>query len=438
MGRWRALGARTKAAHAARADARAGARPRAWSRSAAATGALLLELAQAWPAGDASTASSSPRRRSRSPAGAASRAPGRLEAYDGERVPAEDGAYDLAVLSHVLEHVPDPAPLLREAARVAARVLVEVPLEDNRSGRAAAPSGPRPRGSATCTRSSRDDVRALVAAAGPEGRSASSATRSPRPPRVLRRGRRRRGRKRGAEVGRAQRPCGRSRPKGGEKFFTVHYAVADGTVPPKWDLRPRTRRGDRQDCPRRQETAATRSLLLASPSPPSPPRPPRHPDRPRPGHEPERRRRPRRHRAHPLPARAPGRRQYCRLPRGAVACDVRTRAAADRDRRRARRPGSCGATSDGVLIRSTPRPTNHAVARVSRPTAAPASCPRGRERRRGRPRRDARRSPPTGSPCSRGTPVSRARHGILLAARAFGAPDLAVHVPPGRLRTRRR
>ena len=57
----------------------------------------------------------------------------RIEAYDGEHVPAADGAYDLAVLSHVLEHVDDPAPLLREAARVAPAVLVEVPLEANRS-----------------------------------------------------------------------------------------------------------------------------------------------------------------------------------------------------------------------------------------------------------------------------------------------------------------
>ena len=60
---------------------------------------------------------------------------GRLEAFDGAHVPAADGAYELAVLSHVLDRVPDPLPLLREAARVARRVLVEVPLEDNLSGR---------------------------------------------------------------------------------------------------------------------------------------------------------------------------------------------------------------------------------------------------------------------------------------------------------------
>jgi SAM-dependent methyltransferase len=59
----------------------------------------------------------------------------RIEAFDGADVPAEDGAYDLAVLSHVLEHVPEPMALLREAARVAPAVLIEVPLEDNRSAR---------------------------------------------------------------------------------------------------------------------------------------------------------------------------------------------------------------------------------------------------------------------------------------------------------------
>ena len=59
----------------------------------------------------------------------------RVEAFDGAHVPAADGAYDLAILSHVLEHVPDPLPLLKEAARIAPNVLVEVPLEDNRSAK---------------------------------------------------------------------------------------------------------------------------------------------------------------------------------------------------------------------------------------------------------------------------------------------------------------
>ena len=52
------------------------------------------------------------------------------EVFDGARLPAADGAYDLAVLSHVVEHLEHPRGLIREAARVARRVFIEVPLED--------------------------------------------------------------------------------------------------------------------------------------------------------------------------------------------------------------------------------------------------------------------------------------------------------------------
>lgn len=59
----------------------------------------------------------------------------RIETFDGLEIPADDGAYDLALLSHVIEHVPNYVPLVAEAARVAHEILIEVPLEDNRSAR---------------------------------------------------------------------------------------------------------------------------------------------------------------------------------------------------------------------------------------------------------------------------------------------------------------
>jgi SAM-dependent methyltransferase len=58
-----------------------------------------------------------------------------VELFDGLRIPAADGAYDLGILSHVLEHVPEPLPLLQEAARVCRSLIVEVPLEANLSAR---------------------------------------------------------------------------------------------------------------------------------------------------------------------------------------------------------------------------------------------------------------------------------------------------------------
>jgi SAM-dependent methyltransferase len=50
--------------------------------------------------------------------------------FDGYNVPYEDGRFDLAILSHVVEHVEHPRQLIYEASRVARRVFIEVPLED--------------------------------------------------------------------------------------------------------------------------------------------------------------------------------------------------------------------------------------------------------------------------------------------------------------------
>jgi ubiquinone/menaquinone biosynthesis C-methylase UbiE len=52
--------------------------------------------------------------------------------FDGYTVPYPDAAFDVAILSHVVEHVEHPRLLLNEAARVADLVFVEVPLEHNR------------------------------------------------------------------------------------------------------------------------------------------------------------------------------------------------------------------------------------------------------------------------------------------------------------------
>jgi SAM-dependent methyltransferase len=51
--------------------------------------------------------------------------------FDGIRLPVDEHAYDLAILSHVVEHVEEPRTLIREAARVARWLVVEVPLERN-------------------------------------------------------------------------------------------------------------------------------------------------------------------------------------------------------------------------------------------------------------------------------------------------------------------
>lgn len=44
-------------------------------------------------------------------------------------LPFRNSAFDVAILSHVLEHLHDPIPAVREASRVAQFVVVEVPTE---------------------------------------------------------------------------------------------------------------------------------------------------------------------------------------------------------------------------------------------------------------------------------------------------------------------
>jgi SAM-dependent methyltransferase len=131
-GAWRAHGARLKAGHAVALCSRAGLQPESLVEIGCGDGALLDELGKRGLAraldGFELSAPAAELARKRAIPGA-----GRIEAYDGAHVPAADGAYDLAVLSHVVEHVPDPPALLAEASRVARWVLVEVPLEANRS-----------------------------------------------------------------------------------------------------------------------------------------------------------------------------------------------------------------------------------------------------------------------------------------------------------------
>ncbi len=132
--RWRALGAVGKADHVLTLCARAGLRPHSTLEIGCGDGALLSELHARDFGGrlsgveitEAAVAIAHDR------SGIDS-----VELYDGTRLPAADGGYELGILSHVLEHVPDPSALLAEAARACGAVLMEVPLEANLSARRA-------------------------------------------------------------------------------------------------------------------------------------------------------------------------------------------------------------------------------------------------------------------------------------------------------------
>jgi len=126
--RWRALSARGKADHVVALHP---ASPAVVCEVGCGDGALLAELAGRGYGREHVGYEVSPE----AARIAAQRAELRVSSFDGERLPEADGAFDLGVLSHVLEHVPDPVALLRETARVCREVVVEVPLEDNLSAR---------------------------------------------------------------------------------------------------------------------------------------------------------------------------------------------------------------------------------------------------------------------------------------------------------------
>lgn len=161
-GRWRALCAEGKADHVARLASELPSPPRTVVEVGCGDG-VLLDCLAARGLGERRDGFEISERA----VGLASGRPGvsSVTRFDGERLPAADAAYDLAVLSHVLEHVPDPISLLKETARISHAVVVEVPLEDNRSAsRPAAQRGREEIGH--LHRFNRGDIHVLCAAAG--------------------------------------------------------------------------------------------------------------------------------------------------------------------------------------------------------------------------------------------------------------------------------
>jgi SAM-dependent methyltransferase len=132
--RWRALGALGKAEHVLALCERIGLSPTHTLEIGCGDGALLSELHARGFGGRLEgieiTAAAVAIVRERPQIDA-------VALYDGEHIAATRSAYELGILSHVLEHVPDPSALLAEAARACGAVVMEVPLEENLSARRA-------------------------------------------------------------------------------------------------------------------------------------------------------------------------------------------------------------------------------------------------------------------------------------------------------------
>lgn len=133
--RWRALGAVGKVDHVLALCSRGRVLPTSTLEVGCGDGALLSELHRrdfgGRLAGVEITAAAVEIARARPELAS-------VELYDGLHLPFPDGAYELGIVSHVLEHVPDPASLLAEVARTCQATLVEVPLEANWSARRSA------------------------------------------------------------------------------------------------------------------------------------------------------------------------------------------------------------------------------------------------------------------------------------------------------------
>jgi SAM-dependent methyltransferase len=160
--RWRALGAKGKADHVVELCARAGVRAASTLEVGCGDGALLCELKHLGFGGSlhgveitkAAVEIASKRKEISS-----------VEMYDGRQLRYGGGAYDLGIVSHVLEHVPDPVDLLAEVGRVCGAVIVEVPLEDNLSAKRAG-KREHAREVGHLRRLNRDSARAIVSRAG--------------------------------------------------------------------------------------------------------------------------------------------------------------------------------------------------------------------------------------------------------------------------------
>jgi SAM-dependent methyltransferase len=159
---WRALGAVGKAEHVIVLCADAGITPANTLDVGCGDGALLCELYRRGFGGRLSGVEIA-----EAAVSIARARPGidSVERFDGRNLPGREGAYDLGILSHVLEHVDEPEALLGEVARVSKAVLVEVPLEDNLSARR--PSKRRHAGEiGHLQRLNRRSVRAIARRAG--------------------------------------------------------------------------------------------------------------------------------------------------------------------------------------------------------------------------------------------------------------------------------